>query len=159
MFIMRAMFHIVRFTRRICPALTLALALTSCDSGTNETITTFITGDSTQEHQQLRIQLQQAQEELARLEKEIKQAESHDARINYTLQKKLANPGKLTTPFTPQDIDTLLSKRRDFEHLCFDLEDMRKNLAKHKQEYHALQYQYQAYATKLADFKQSHPID
>ena len=127
------MFNIVRFTRRTCPALALTLALTSCDSSTNEA--------------------------LAQTEQEISQAESHDARVNYNLQKRLSNPGRITTPFTVKDIDVLPSKRRDFEHLCFDIEDMRKTLAQRKQEFHALQYQYNAYAAKLAEFKQTHPVD
>lgn len=38
------MFNIVRFTRRTCPALALTLALTSCDSSTNEALTSFLTG-------------------------------------------------------------------------------------------------------------------
>ena len=96
---------------------------------------------------------------LAQTEQEISQAESHDARVNYNLQKRLSNPGKITTPFTVKDIDILPSKRRDFEHLCFDIEDMRKTLAQRKQEFHALQYQYNAYAAKLAEFKQTHPVD
>ena len=41
----------------------------------------------------------------------------------------------------------------------FDIEDMRKTLAQRKQEFHALQYQYNAYAAKLAEFKQTHPVD
>ena len=45
------MFNIVRFTRRTCPALALTLALTSCDSSTNEALTSFLTGNSSQEHQ------------------------------------------------------------------------------------------------------------
>ena len=45
------------------------------------------------------------------------------------------------------------------QHLCFDIEDLRNTLAQRKQEFHALQYQYNAYAAKLADFKQSHPVD
>ena len=45
------------------------------------------------------------------------------------------------------------------DSLCFDIEDMRKTLAQRKQEFHALQYQYNAYAAKLAEFKQSHPVD
>lgn len=159
MFIIPAMFNIVRFTRRTCPALALALALTSCDSGTNEALTSFITGNSSQEHQQLQAQLQQTKDALVQLEQEIRQAESHDARINYNLQKKLSHPGKISTPFTVKDIDILPSKRRDFEHLCFDIEDMRKTLAQRKQEFHALQYQYNAYAAKLAEFKQIHPVD
>lgn len=159
MFIIPAMFNIVRFTKRTCPALALALALTSCDSGTNEALTSFITGNSPSEHQQLQAQLQQTKDALAQLDQEISQAESHDARVNYNLQKRLSNPGKITTPFTVKDIDILPSKRRDFEHLCFDIEDMRKTLAQRKQEFHALQYQYNAYAAKLAEFKQSHPVD
>ena len=79
--------------------------------------------------------------------------------VNYNLQKRLSNPGRITTPFTVKDIDVLPSKRRDFEHLCFDIEDMRKTLAQRKQEFHALQYQYNAYAAKLAEFKQTHPVD
>ena len=146
------MFNIVRFTRRTCPALALTLALTSCDSSTNEALTSFLTGNSSQEHQQLQAQLQQMKNALA-------QAESHDARVNYNLQKRLSNPGRITTPFTVKDIDVLPSKRRDFEHLCFDIEDMRKTLAQRKQEFHALQYQYNAYAAKLAEFKQTHPVD
>lgn len=51
------MFNIVRFTRRTCPALALTLALTSCDSSTNEALTSFLTGNSSQEHQQLQAQL------------------------------------------------------------------------------------------------------
>ncbi|WP_455564094.1 hypothetical protein [Akkermansia massiliensis] len=149
------MFNIVRFTRRTCPALALALALTSCDSGTNEALTSFITGNSPSEHQQL----QQTKNALAQMDQEISQAESHDARVNYNLQKRLSTPGKVITPFTVKDIDILPSKRRDFEHLCFDIEDMRKTLAQRKQEFHALQYQYNAYAAKLAEFKQSHPVD
>ena len=43
------MFNIVRFTRRTCPALALTLALTSCDSSTNEALTSFLTGNSSQE--------------------------------------------------------------------------------------------------------------
>lgn len=159
MFIIPAMFNIVRFTKRTCPALALALALTSCDSGTNEALTSFITGNSPSEHQQLQAQLQQTKDALAQLDQEISQAESHDARVNYNLQKRLSNPGKITTPFTVKDIDILPSKRRDFEHLCFDIEDMRKTLAQRKQEFHALQYQYNAYAAKLAEFKQAHPVD
>ena len=146
------MFNIVRFTRRTCPALALTLALTSCDSSTNEALTSFLTGNSSQEHQQLQAQLQQMKNALA-------QTESHDARVNYNLQKRLSNPGRITTPFTVKDIDVLPSKRRDFEHLCFDIEDMRKTLAQRKQEFHALQYQYNAYAAKLAEFKQTHPVD
>ena len=45
-------------------------------------------------------------------------------RDSYNLQKRLSNPGRITTPFTVKDIDVLPSKRRDFEHLCFDIEDM-----------------------------------
>lgn len=120
------MFNIVRFTRRTCPALALTLALTSCDSSTNEALTSFLTGNSSQEHQQLQAQLQQMKNALAQTEQEISQAESHDARVNYNLQKRLSNPGRITTPFTVKDIDVLPSKRRDFEHLCFDIEDMRK---------------------------------
>lgn len=56
-------------------------------------------------------------------------------------------------------MDILPSKRRDFEHLCFDIEDMRKTWRTASKEFHALQYQYNAYAAKLADFKQSHPVD
>lgn len=159
MFIIPGMFNIVRFTRRTCPALALALALTSCDSGTNEALVSLVTGSSPLEHRQLQEQLLQTQEALARLEQETAQAESHDARVNYNLQKRLSTPGKVTTPFTVKDIDILPSKRRDFEHLCFDIEDMRKTLTQRKQEFHALQYQYNAYAAKLADFKQSHPVD
>ena len=147
------MFNIVRFTRRTCPALALTLALTSCDSSTNEALTSFLTGNSSQEHQQLQAQLQQMKNALAQTEQEISQAESHDARVNYNLQKRLSNPGRIMTPFT------VPSKRRDFEHLCFDIEDMRKTLAQRKQEFHALQYQYNAYAAKLAEFKQTHPVD
>lgn len=153
------MFNIVRFTRSTCPALALALVLPSCDSGTNEALASLVAGDSPRELQQLQEQLLQTQETLARLEQETAQAESHDARVNYNLQKRLSNPGKIATPFTVKDIDILPSKRRDFEHLCFDIEDMRKTLAQRKQEFHALQYQYNAYAAKLADFKQSHPVD
>lgn len=153
------MFNIVRFTRRTCPALALTLALTSCDSSTNEALTSFLTGNSSQEHQQLQAQLQQMKNALAQTEQEISQAESHDARVNYNLQKRLSNPGRITTPFTVKYIDVLPSKRRDFEHLCFDIEDMRKTLAQRKQEFHALQYQYNAYAAKLAEFKQTHPVD
>ena len=136
------MFNIVRFTRRTCPALALTLALTSCDSSTNEALTSFLTGNSSQEHQQLQAQLQQMKNALAQTEQEISQAESHDARVNYNLQKRLSNPGRITTPFTVKDID-----------------DMRKTLAQRKQEFHALQYQYNAYAAKLAEFKQTHPVD
>lgn len=159
MFIIPAMFPIARFTRRTCPALALALALTSCDSGTNKALTSFITGNSPAEYQQIQAQLQQTKEALAQVEQEISRAESHDARVNYNLQKRLSNPGKITTPFTVKDIDILPSKRRDFEHLCFDIEDMRKTLAQRRQEFHALQYQHNAYAAKLAEFKQSHPVD
>ena len=134
------MFNIVRFTRRTCPALALTLALTSCDSSTNEALTSFLTGNSSQEHQQLQAQLQQMKNALAQTEQEISQAESHDARVNYNLQKRLSNPGRITTPFTEK-------------------EDMRKTLAQRKQEFHALQYQYNAYAAKLAEFKQTHPVD
>lgn len=157
--IIPAMFNIVRFTRSTCPALALALAFSSCDSGTNENLTSLLTGSSPEEHQQLQQQLLQTKEVLGRLEQETAQMESHDARVNYNLQKRLSHPGKVTTPFTVKDIDTLPSRRRDFEHLCFDIEDMRKTLAQRKQEFHALQYQYNAYAAKLADFKQSHPVD
>ena len=59
------MFNIVRFTRRTCPALALTLALTSCDSSTNEALTSFLTGNSSQEHQQLQAQLQQMKNALA----------------------------------------------------------------------------------------------
>jgi hypothetical protein len=99
------MFNIVRFTRRTCPALALTLALTSCDSSTNEALTSFLTGNSSQEHQQLQAQLQQMKNALAQTEQEISQAESHDARVNYNLQKRLSNPGRITTPFTVKDID------------------------------------------------------
>lgn len=153
------MFKIVRFSASACPALALALALSSCDSGTNDSLTSFISGGSSAEHQQLQAQLRQTKEALADLEQEIRQAESHDARVTYDLQKRLSNPGKILTPFTVKDMDILPSKRRDFEHLCFDIEDMRKTLAQRKQEFHALQYQHNAYAAKLADFKQSHPVD
>lgn len=153
------MFNIVRFTRPAFPALALVLTLSACDNGTNTALTSLITGGSTTEHQQLHTQLQQTKEALARMDQEIRQAESHDARVNYDLQKRLSNPGKIRTPFTVKDMDILPSKRRDFEHLCFDIEDMRKTLAQRKQEFHALQYQYNAYAAKLADFKQSHPVD
>ncbi len=88
------MFNIVRFTRRTCPALALTLALTSCDSSTNEALTSFLTGNSSQEHQQLQAQLQQMKNALAQTEQEISQAESHDARVNYNLQKKAFQPGK-----------------------------------------------------------------
>ena len=71
------MFNIVRFTRRTCPALALTLALTSCDSSTNEALTSFLTGNSSQEHQQLQAQLQQMKNALAQTEQEISQAESH----------------------------------------------------------------------------------
>jgi acetolactate synthase small subunit len=103
------MFNIVRFTRRTCPALALTLALTSCDSSTNEALTSFLTGNSSQEHQQLQAQLQQMKNALAQTEQEISQAESHDARVNYNLQKRLSNPGRITTPFTVKDIDVLPS--------------------------------------------------
>ena len=62
------MFNIVRFTRRTCPALALTLALTSCDSSTNEALTSFLTGNSSQEHQQLQAQLQQMKNALAQTE-------------------------------------------------------------------------------------------
>ena len=65
------MFNIVRFTRRTCPALALTLALTSCDSSTNEALTSFLTGNSSQEHQQLQAQLQQMKNALAQTEQEI----------------------------------------------------------------------------------------
>lgn len=153
------MFNIVRLTRPAFPALALVLTLASCDNGTNEALTSLVTGGTPAEHQNLHMQLQQTKEELARVEEQIRHAESHDARVNYDLQKRLANPGKVRTPFTEKDIDTLPARRRDFEHLCFDIEDMRKTLAQRKQEFHALQYQYNAYAAKLADFKQTHPVD
>lgn len=159
MSIIPGMFNIVRFTRSTCPALALALAFTSCDSGTNEALTSLVTGGSQQEHQQLQAQLQQTNNALAQIEQDIRRAESHDARVNYDLQKRLSHPGRISTPFTVKDIDILLSKRRDFEHLYFDIEDMRKTLAQRKQEFHALQYQHNAYAAKLGDFKQSHPVN
>ena len=65
------MFNIVRFTRRTCPALALTLALTSCDSSTNEALTSFLTGNSSQEHQQLQAQLQQMKNALAQTEQEL----------------------------------------------------------------------------------------
>ena len=77
------MFNIVRFTRRTCPALALTLALTSCDSSTNEALTSFLTGNSSQEHQQLQAQLQQMKNALAQTEQEISR-NSMPCNINIT---------------------------------------------------------------------------
>lgn len=92
------MFNIVRFTRPAFPALALVLALSACDNSTNTALTSLITGGSTTEHQQLHAQLQQMKEALAQTDQEIRQAESHDARVNYDLQKRLSNPGKSGLP-------------------------------------------------------------
>lgn len=153
------MFNIVRFIKSSSPVLVLALALTSCDNGINQALTSLVTGNAEAEHQQLQTRLQQSRDALAHMDQEIKQAETQGSRITYTLQKRLDNPTKLRTPFTVNDIENLITKRRDFEHLCFDIEDMRNTLALRKQEQHALQYQHNAYAAKLADFKQSHPAE
>ncbi len=157
--IMPHMLKMMGFTGTFSAALAASLALVSCDDGAGDKLTSMLTGSSVEEHQMLQQQLAQSREALARLDLEIKNAESGDARLSYDLKKRLNNPGKLRTPFTEQDIDNLPAKRRDFEHLCFDIEDMRKTLARRKQEFHALQYQYDAYAAKLDEFKKSHPID
>lgn len=153
------MFTIVRFTGCACTALALVMALPSCDKSANDALTAGFAGNAAAEHQQLQAQLQQVKNELADLDQKIAQAESRHSRLTYDLQKRLENQGSLRTPFSARDIDHLPDKRRDFEHLCFDIEDMRNVLAQRKQELHAMQYQYEAYAAKLADFKQAHPVD
>lgn len=79
--------------------------------------------------------------------------------MNYDLQKRLSNPGKIRTPFTVKDMDILPSSAATSSTCASTIEDLRNTLAQRKQEFHALQYQYNAYAAKLADFKQSHPVD
>ncbi len=153
------MLKMLGLTGTFTVAIGLTMMLVSCDGGANGNLTSMLTGSSMEEHQMLQQQLAQSREALARLDAEIKNAESRDARLSYDLKKRLNNPGKLRTPFTEQDIENLPAKRRDFEHLCFDIEDMRKTLAHRKQEFHALQYQYDSYAAKLEEFKKSHPID
>lgn len=137
----------------------LALSLAACDNGTTDSFTSALTGTSAAEFQQIQAQLLQSREAIKQLNLLIHQAESYDARMNYNLTKRLTDKNKPVTAFTINDIDNLTAKQRDFQHLCFDVEDMRKNLAQRKQELHALQYQYHAYSKRLEDFKKTHPAE
>ncbi len=154
-----AMLNIMRFTATLVPAIALTTALVSCNGDASGSLASMFSGNSPEEHRLLSQQLQQSREAIARLDAEIQEAETRDYRLGYDLEKRLSNQGKLTTPFTVKDIEKLHLKTRDFQYLEFSIRDMRNELANYKKEFHAIQYQYNAYAAKLDEFKKKFRLD
>ncbi len=157
--IIPAMFHITRFTATLVSAIALTTIPVSCNGDASGTLTSLFSGNSPEEHRLLSQQLQQSREAIARLDAQIQEAETLNYSLSYELEKRLSNQGKLTTPFTVKDIDKLHLKTRDFQYLEFSIKDMRNELANYKKEFHAIQYQYNAYAAKLEEFKKKFRLD